>query len=173
MGPTNRSRREAGFSIVEVLFAALLLLFIALGILPLFARAIVSNLEGQDSTTAANFTRSRLEEFKAMDATDPKLALLAGTQRQFDEIYLANAKKWMDGTAPPVGDWALWSRTTIIRQYQGTDIVLTTPLPSSTDPSFVQLKEVEVSVVSNRNASGGQRTFGSGKRLTARFFRTV
>jgi Tfp pilus assembly protein PilV len=166
-------KREAGFSIIEVLFAGLLLLFIALGILPLFARSIVSNLEGQDSTNAANFTRSRLEEFKAFPFEDPKLAVLAGTERQFDEVYLANAKKWMDGTAAPIGDWASWSRTTIVRQYLATDLELKSPLPSSTDPSFVQIKEVEVSVISNRNSSGGQRSFGSGKRLTARFFKTI
>jgi Tfp pilus assembly protein PilV len=165
----TRRRREAGFSIVEVLFAALLLLFIALGILPLFARSIVSNLEGQDSTVAANFTRSRLEEFKQLPFDDTRLQVLAGNERQFDEIYLFNGKKWIDGTAPPAGDWALWSRTTMVRQYQATD--LETPLAASTDPSFVQLKEVEVTVLSNRNSSGGQLGFGAGKKLSARFYK--
>lgn len=169
---------QRGFSIVEVMIAALILLVVAIGVLPLFVNSIVANAQGQDSTSAANFARSRLEEFKSMSFTDPRLTIAAGTERQFDEIYLFNAKKWIDGTVPPAGDWALWSRTTWVRQYQSIDSTqpppyLTTPLPASTDPTFVHLKEIEVRVVSNRNTTGGKSSFGGGKAISARVFKAA
>ncbi len=46
--------KEAGFSIIEGLIAALLLLVVTLGILPLFSRAMNNNVKGSDSTRQAN-----------------------------------------------------------------------------------------------------------------------
>ena len=169
LGKASQRTGQAGFSIVEVLLASLLLLFVALGILPLFAQSIVSNAQGQDSTSAANFARSRLEEFMQLPFDDARLLVTAGTERQHDEIYLFNGKKWIDGTTPPAGDWALWTRTTRVHQYQATD--LNTRLPAGSDNSLIHLKEVEVEVVSNRNSSGGQFSFGAGKRVSARFYK--
>jgi Tfp pilus assembly protein PilV len=174
----TRASCQSGFSIVEVMIAALILLMVAIGILPLFVHSILSNAQGQDSTSAANFARSRLEEFKSLSFIDTRLDIAVGTERQFDEIYLFNAKKWIDGTTPPAGDWALWSRTTWVRQYQSIDTTqpppyLTTPLPAGTDPSFIHLKEVEVRVVSNRNKSGSGFSFGAGKAVSARIFKAA
>ena len=52
---------EAGFSLLEVLIAAVLMLVIAVGVLPLFTRAMTASLSGNDSSQASNFGRSRLE----------------------------------------------------------------------------------------------------------------
>jgi len=163
--------RQAGFSIVEVMIAALLLLVIALGLLPLFAQSIMSNTQGQESTTAANFARTRLEEFRQLPFDNDNMIVKSGTERQFDEIYLFKAKKWMDGTVAPVGDFALWSRTTWVRDYQASD--MTAKLPAGTDPSFIQLKEIEVRVVSNRNSSGGTFSFGAGRQISARVYKAA
>jgi Tfp pilus assembly protein PilV len=174
----TRASAQSGFSIVEVMIAALILLVVAIGILPLFVNSIVSNAQGQDSTSAANFARSRLEEFKSLSFDDARLIIAAGNEQQYDEIYLFKAKKWIDGTTPPDGDWALWTRTTWVRQYQSIDTsqpppYLTTPLPAGTDPSFVHLKEVEVRVVSNRNKDAGGFSFGAGKAVSARIFKAA
>ena len=54
---------ERGLSIVEVMIAAALLLIIALGILPLFSRSIISNRQGLDSTEVSNMARTQMEEY--------------------------------------------------------------------------------------------------------------
>ncbi len=53
-------RGEQGFSLVEVLIAAAIFLVVALGIVPLFAQAIVNNRSGADYTTATNLAKSEL-----------------------------------------------------------------------------------------------------------------
>ena len=169
---------QSGFSLVEAMVAALLLLMIAVGILPLFVQSIVNNAQGQDSSTAANFARARLEEFDQLALDDARMTITAGTERQFDEIYLYNAKKWVDGTVAPVGDWALWSRTTLIHQYGAVNFE-TAPfsyeqrLPSTAKPIDVHLKEVEVTVTSNRNRDATGISLGGGKTVSARVYKAV
>ena len=57
---------EAGFSVIEGLIAALLLLIVTLGILPLFSRAMNNNVKGNDSTRQSN---------AAIDAFESAVAL--------------------------------------------------------------------------------------------------
>ena len=52
----------AGFSIIEALIAAAILLIIALGLLPLFSRSINDNVSGNDATQATNGSRTQIEE---------------------------------------------------------------------------------------------------------------
>jgi Tfp pilus assembly protein PilV len=169
---------QSGFSLVEAMVAALLLLMIAVGILPLFVNSIVNNAQGQDSSTAANFARARLEEFDQLPLDDVRMAITAGDERKFDEIYLYNAKKWIDGTVPPTGDWALWSRTTQIHQYGAVNFE-TAPfsydqrLPSTAKPIDIHLKEIEVTVKSNRNRDVTGISLGAGKTVSARVYKAV
>jgi type II secretory pathway pseudopilin PulG len=170
--------KERGFSLVEAMVAALLLLMIAVGILPLFVGSIVNNAQGQDSSTAANFARARLEEFDQLPFDDARLQIVAGTERQFDEIYLFKAKKWIDGTVPPAGDWALWSRTTLVHQYgaknfEDAPYSWDTRLPSSAAKGDIHLKEVEVTVRSNRNQDATGPSLGAGKTMSARLYKSA
>ena len=169
---------ESGFSLVEALVAALLLLMIAVGILPLFVQSIVNNAQGQDSSTAANFARARIEEFDQLTFDNERMKVLAGTERQFDEIYLFKAKKWIDGTVPPAGDWALWSRTTFVRQYgainfDSAPFSYDQPLPSTAKEIEIHLKEIEVTVRSNRNRDATGISLGAGKTASARVYKAV
>ncbi len=162
---------EAGFSLVEALIAGLILLFIALGLIPLFARSLRDNMAGNDSTQASNHGRARLEEFQQIPFNNQSLSLApASTQTAVDE-------SWAQGNVTQVGDadegwWPdapsghgslLWSRQTVIRQYGITDLddgTLSDPLPGGTEPVFVHLKEVEVRLESERqpgNPLGGGR----------------
>jgi len=59
--PVRPPSREAGFSIIEGLIAALLLLIVTLGILPLFSRAMNNNVKGNDSTRQSNGAIEALE----------------------------------------------------------------------------------------------------------------
>ena len=174
--PVNRDP-ESGFSLVEAMVAALLLLLIAVGILPLFVQSIVNNAQGQDSSTAANYARARLEEFDQLPFDDVRMKITAGDELRFDEIYLFNGKKWIDGTVPPAGDWALWTRTTLIHQYGAVNWT-TAPysfenrLPSSANPIDVHLKEIEVTVTSQRNRNATGVSFGGGKAVSARVYKS-
>ena len=159
---------QQGFSVVEVMLASVLLLFIALGILPLFAQSISNNLAGHESTEVSNSARSRLEEFYQLPFGAEPLQVTSGTERQYDEYYSHDQKRWIDGTIADVvaPDRAQWTRTTFVRQYHAGE--LTTPLDATVDPSFVQVKEIEVRVASPR--TGG--ILGGGKRITARIFKS-
>jgi Tfp pilus assembly protein PilV len=153
-----------GFTIIEVLVAAVLLLMIAVGILPMFTRSIVSNAEGFDHSQVANFARGRAEEFFQLPFNSPELTLLVGVDRVFDEYYSQNTRSWVDG-AVPVGDNALWTRTTTIRQFSVTD--LTAPLADTAPPANVHLKEITVTVQSTRSGP-----LGVGKAITVRHFKS-
>jgi type II secretory pathway pseudopilin PulG len=168
---------QSGFSLVEAMVAALLLLMIAVGILPLFVQSTLNNAQGQDSSTAANYARARLEEFDQLSFDDARMAITAGDERKFDEIYLFRDKKWIDGTVPPAGDWALWSRTTLIHQYGALEwntapYSFETRLPSTAKPIDVHLKEIEVTVTSNRNRNASGFSLGAGKAVSARVYKS-
>ena len=67
--PTPRipsASNEAGFSIIEGLIAALLLLVVTLGILPLFSRAMNNNVKGNDSTRQSNGATDAFETSVAL-----------------------------------------------------------------------------------------------------------
>jgi hypothetical protein len=54
--------RTEGFSLLEALVAAALVLIITLGIMPLFTRSIIENVAGKESTVSTNYSRSSTEE---------------------------------------------------------------------------------------------------------------
>ena len=153
-------RRERGFSLVEVLIASGIFLIIALGVLPLFARAIRSNLSGRDATDVSNLSKSRIEEL--LQVPFDTLEVPAGqAEGVIQEHWSAATKTWMAGTTPAAGDAALWYRTTTIRQFALSDLqdngVADTPLPGGTAPGSVHFKEIVVEIrgVSRNPLSGG------------------
>jgi len=164
---------EAGMSLVEVLIAAGLILFIAVGIIPLFVMGMQSNLEGQDSTQVANHARTRMEEFYQQPWDSDLLQIQAGTERVFNEYYSENDQRWVTGTLSdvPVGDEAPYLRVTTIRQYHINEFLDAqaesrdpVPLPATALPNQVHLKEIEVDVSGTR--AGGP--LGASKDLSLR-----
>ena len=153
-----------GFTVVEVLIAAALLLAIALGLLPLYIRGIISNVEGFDHTQVANAARTRGEEFYQLPFNSEPLTLLAGTERIYDEYFSEQTRAWLPGTVP-VGEAALFTRTTTIRQFNVND--LATPLDNVATPATVHLKEIVVTVQSTRSG-----LLGMGKRITIRTYKS-
>lgn len=165
MGPKPEkavpSPAAAGFSVVETLVAAVILLFIALGLIPLFARALRDNTAGNDASQAVNYGRAKLEEFEQLPFNNQALTLAPGS------TVRAVADSWAQGSRGDVGDpdegwWPgapldrgllLWTRTTSVRQYGIGDLddgELENPLPGGTQPIFVHLKEIEVRLESER-----------------------
>ena len=173
----NQVRVAGGFSVVETLIASLILLFIALGIIPIFARAIRDNSSGSDSSQATNHARSRIEEALQLPFNNQALAVTgAATAAQTVDFWDQGspdrvgetAERWV--TTRPSLTRALWTRTLQVRQFGIADLDdgrLDTPLPGSTQPVFVHLKEVEVRLVSEKQpgnplaTAGGQLVFRS------------
>ena len=182
MGPkrgVKASSSMAGFSVVESLIAALILLIIAMGVIPLFARALRDNTTGADATQASNHGRARLEEFQQLPFNNQDLTLAPGA------LSLASGESWAQGTRDTFGDadegwWPgtpsgrgllLWTRTTTVRQFGMNDIDdgrLNTPLAGGTQPAFVHLKEVEVRLVSQRPLSS---PLGPGRQVVFRMLK--
>lgn len=166
----------AGFSVVESLIAALILLIIALGIIPLFARALRDNTAGADATQASNHGRATLEEYQQLPFNNQALTLAPGaTTLARDESWAQGARDafgdddegWWPGT-PSGRGLLLWIRTTTVRQFGMNDLDdgrLTNPLPGGTQPAFVHLKEIEVRLESERPV---ESPLGPGRRIVFR-----
>jgi prepilin-type N-terminal cleavage/methylation domain-containing protein len=179
-GPASRRRRRAslvptsGFTLLEVLVAAALLLVVLVGLLPLFMRSILENVEGRESTQVSNHGRSELEIMKQLRFNNPEFEITTGTEnvvQQFwtmgDPDYVGD-EEWVDTV--PAGEFALWDRTTTVRQYGINGVIdndldgiidqiigledddfdgyLDNPLVAGSLPGSIHLKEVDVQVES-------------------------
>ncbi len=171
-GPYSPGRSRPAFSLIEVLIAAALLLIIALGVLPLFTQAMVSNTAGNESTQVSNFARSRLEEYQQLPLNGASLTVPIGsTELTVEDYYSFADEAWKSGPEP-AGDPARWSRTTVVRQYgvSALDDGILTPdeaLDGGTEESFVHFKEVEVTVRGGR--AGG--VLGPSKAIILRLLK--
>ncbi|HEX6898783.1 MAG TPA: prepilin-type N-terminal cleavage/methylation domain-containing protein [Thermoanaerobaculia bacterium] len=168
---------EAGFSMIEALIAAAILLIIALGLIPLFTRSILDNNSGNDATQATNHGKTRLEDLIQIPFNHQRLDVPAGSQvGQSVETWTSGAlnragdanERWWDGATPPVGSGeVLWTRTTRVRQFSVNDLddgVLDNPQPGGTQPIFVQLKELEVQLENGKRGT----LLGGSQALTVR-----
>lgn len=165
----RRWRPGTGFSLVEGLIAAGILLVLAIGILPLFIRSIISNEGGSDYTQITNAAKERAEEFYQLPFTSDRMLVTSGNERVFDEYFSQRDKVWRDGLEADAisdGDLALFLRTTTVRQFNVNDLL--NPLDSSAPPSTVQIKEVTVNARSTR--TGGP--LGPGKRNVVRVLKS-
>lgn len=167
-------RAEAGLSIVEVLIASLLLLFMVLGILPLFFRSAMNNAVGADSTQISNLAKSRVEELSQLAFDDPQLTLADGEEELETIAYWdPDTKAWSDEV--PDEPTIRYQRTTRIRQYGLQDLLddgdLDTPLDGDAAPEVVQIKEIEVTLESFAGGQGGGPI--GGRRILVRALKTV
>jgi Tfp pilus assembly protein PilV len=173
------SRGAAGFSMVEALIAAGILLIIAIGLLPLFTRAISDNSSGNDATQSTNGSRTRLEEMLAPPFLHAALTLPAvGNQKETLDVFTQGDP---DQTGDANEGWApnasgrgrtLWNRATRVRQYSidalaDGDFDDSDRLSGSTQPIFVHLKEVEVVIDNPKQGS----ILGTGQGVTLRLVR--
>ena len=144
-------RSERGFSLIEVLIGAGIFLFVVIGILPMFTRAITDNTAGADYTQLSNNTKSRAEELDRIPFNNTAVSLTAGTTLVKKEIW-SKATGWIAAPSP-IPATAVWLRTTTIRQYGIGDIgpgdkLFDNPLSFDASQDAVHLKEVEVRVQS-------------------------
>jgi type II secretory pathway pseudopilin PulG len=162
--------RPAGFSLVETLIAALILMVVALGVLPLFSRAMASNLSGSESTSLANMAATRAEELYQLAFDHDLLTVPVGaTEVISDEVWTAEQKRWIGGDELGT-DTALWTRQTRVRQFNVNDLLDAdpTPLDGGAPAGSVHVKEIEVEV---RTARQGSVALGPAKSLRVRLFK--
>jgi len=161
---------ERGFTVIEGLVATAILLIVAIGILPLFANSIANNSRGSDSTTASNFSKTVVENLAQVPFNGVDVTIAGGsTQKLVSEWWKPGAGPINDMTqgwqaTPPTGTtFTTWTRSTSVQQYGVADVLntgsLVTPLDGGTQPNFVQLKLITVTVQSSKintvNTLGG------------------
>jgi type II secretory pathway pseudopilin PulG len=174
--PVAARRGDAGFSIIEALIAAAILLIIALGLLPLFSRSISDNVSGNDATQATNGSRTEVEELLNVPFNNTRIVVPNGAVVEQTKDY------WTNGDPAQIGDanegwWSdatghgtvLWNRTTEVRQYSISDLddgTLDHPQPGGTEATFIQLKEFTV-ILDNPKKD----LFGNGQGITLKVVR--
>lgn len=139
-------RRSSGFSLLEVLIAAALLLLIAVGILPLFTRSIENNLLGNDALRESNAAADGAEDLNGVRFNaDPITYETAAMDETGAWTYQTlGSSEWL--TAAPSGETSQISRRTVLRQYQiqaNGDVVA---VAGNADRSQIHIKEVEMQV---------------------------
>jgi len=168
-----RPRASAGFSLIEVLIASVILLVVLLGIIPLFIRSMSNRQAGLESTAVSSYARTRAETLLELPFDHPDLTVPAGGDTLEVVEYLPLGSRVWDRT-PAAAANAAWIRTTRVQQFGTADLIdgdtdgdgdaLDQPLPGGSNPRSIQLKEIEVRVESTRE--GGP--LGAGEGLTVR-----
>ena len=165
VGRMNRRRaaRQQGFSVVEALIAAALLLIIAIGVLPLFTRAIVSNVSGDDSTKVSHFSRSQTENLYTQPWNSSDLEITSGSIHALPPQYFRDPDPNSTGdevwtpTLPTAPSERRWQRDADIRQFSirsiddGT-LSMSEALPATSLPGDIHFKVIEVRVQGLRQA---------------------
>ncbi|MFP3938925.1 MAG: hypothetical protein ACLF0P_01340 [Thermoanaerobaculia bacterium] len=158
----------AGFSLIEVMVAGLILLVIALGLVPIYTRSIRSNIEGFDYTRVSNAARSKAEELLQLPFNSPELTVPGGeTELEAEDFFSQQEHEWFDEDewSGRSGDVALFTRTATVRQFGIAD--LTTPLDGDAPPDAVHLKEITVTVEGTRAGA-----LGGGKDIAVRVLKS-
>lgn len=137
---TSHRRQEAGFSLLEGLFAAALMLVVAVSILPLFMRALDSNTRGGRASQVSTFVTAELEEVNqaTIDRDDWQLTGANTSVLTFPTSYWDTGQLYAsEGSPAQIGDegWIddasaaagpiLWSRDMTVRKYSFADVHIT------------------------------------------------
>ena len=152
--PRRWAKRRAGggYSLLEILFAFLILMIICLAIMPLFFRSTKNLASGRDSSRISGFSREQAEAMMPVEFNGPELTVPAGTTE------LASRQVWIPAPQPLLaGNWSAgespisqWGRNVTVRQYGLFDLnddrMFDTPLAGDADPGGVQIKEVVIEV---------------------------
>lgn len=178
---TLYARPGEGFSLIEVLIAMGIVVIAIVGLLPLFMRSVVENIEGKESTMVGNHGRSQLESLSELAFNNWELEINAGTERTTQDFYTTGAadrrgdESWV--TVVPGGEIAPWTRDTTVRQMGINGLIdndldgvidqirgledanfdgeFDNPLPAGTTPGAVHLKQLEVQITGEKEWSQG------------------
>lgn len=149
--PGEATPHGEGFSIVETLIAAAILLIIMVGLLPLFVRALTDNAQSRRSTEVANAARSEVERLMQLNFNHPELTITAGSELETTFYYIPYLKEWKSSADFTPDGTESYERITTIRQYSRSavdDGVIEDDeaLPAGTDASQIHIKEIQVAL---------------------------
>ncbi len=129
----HRMARQGGFSLLETLFAAVLLFVVSVSILPLFTRALQSNTAGGWSNIMSNFVGEDIEASNQMILDHENLDLPIGGTLDLGSQYWSSGTtdtgeanrilgdgKWQESPDGP--GLVLWMRRSTVRKYSFADI---------------------------------------------------
>jgi type II secretory pathway pseudopilin PulG len=140
---------------VETLIAAALIGVVALGIIPLFTRAMTDNLAGSDYTRVTNYAKSRQEDFSRVPFSQTSIQVPVGQGNLLTTEYMdPTTLQWnpYSSSSPPTNPLAIWTRTTTITQYNvfdtDDDQVFDYPLNGGSSIDEVQIMQAQVQVKS-------------------------
>ncbi len=176
---TSSRPSEQGFSVVEGLMAAAIILIVAVGVLPLFVNAMTDNLQGRRATEVANAARSQAERLMQLGWNHPELTIPGGATElevtdyqisTYDPLEQITTKQWVSSTAHTPDGTEDLVRITTIRQYSfgSLDDELveeSEALDGAASPSLIDFKEIEIQMASPEELNK------PGKTLTLRVFR--
>lgn len=159
---------EAGFSLVEGMIAALILLFVILGVLPLISQSMANNVLGNDSTMQAQAAIDGLEDFSSLPFNAEVYSVPAGsTSATFADVFTLNSNRWIDKATfdlAPGSDEAQFTRTATLEYFGASGIVnddedeLLGALDGSVatdDPGSFHFKRLRVRIQNERFALPG------------------
>ena len=155
----SKADLERGFSVVEVLLAAAVLLIVTIGILPLFTRAISSNVQGQQLTEAVHRAKSEMETMIQADFNGELMTVEAGDRlsdgtdgKETVQFWSSEQKAWVDESELGTDELKTFVRTTRVRQFgiqelrENPSTKDWTPKAGGSADSEIHLKEIEVVV---------------------------
>lgn len=159
-----RSHGEAGFSLVEGLIAALILLFVILGVLPLVSQSMMNNLQGNTASFQTSASVDGTETRLSLPFNAPELEIpVAATSLVTQDVFTLYSDRWIDKTifdaSPPAGDSAQYLRTATLEQFGAADFdesdvdpsAFDTPLAGGSDPGSIHFKRVRMVIRDERS----------------------
>jgi hypothetical protein len=177
MNPSTR-HRQAGFSLLEAIISAALVLIITLGIMPLFTRSIVQNVAGKESTLSTNYSRTVTESLMPLPLDREVLRPPVGEDTQEVCERFDPATKWTYFTCgSAISGTPTWLRTSNVQQYSIREIYdddTSNGVPTFKEPvtgyalsddrfdAFVHIRELMVVTEGQRSRDS---PLGAGRRV--------
>ncbi len=163
---THRSRQ--GFSMIEALIATAIIGGVAVGVIPLFARAMSDTKAGTDNTRVSNYSKSEEEDFSREPFANFTAAVPTGqTQGQVVQYIDPTSKQWVtvaNLAAVPKNPNIVWTRTITYKAYNAKDLdddhLYNEPVIGGASPTDIQLEEatVQVQSISPLGPEGGHKS---------------
>jgi len=156
--PQNRSG-EAGFSLVEGLIAAVILLFVILGVLPLMSQSMKNNLLGNDASNQTNASVDGLERRLSVPFNSADMVVPPGsTSLVAQDVFTLDSNRWIDKATfdlAPAGDTAQYTRTAVVEQFGAIDFddgnkTFVTALDGDALTGAVHFKRVTMTIQNER-----------------------